>query len=482
MNSNKRQHDNTLGRRSVIAAILTTCLLGLGAVTHARQQEEPLLPPGVKDPAAVQVSVEPNQGKIQESPAGEAREVILRINLQGERPPAEAVDLPLNVAVVLDRSGSMKGGNRIAYARQGALQVLNMLGPDDTFALVSYSTDVTVDVPARVVEDPEDRDLIRRLIERIEPTQNTALYAGVKAGGDEVLKTLDPEKVNRVILLSDGLANHGPSSPREITQLGLDLARKGVQVSTIGLGEDYNEDLMTALANAGDANYYYVRDIERLPGIFQDELGRLAQVVARDIEIEVTLPEGVKGVEVLGRDEAFEGNRLRIRLGQIAGGQNRDVLVRCEARPGVDQKELELAQVRVRFTDELRQGRRDEQRETARVGISKSAEEARDSFNAPVVVRWLEMENDVVKKKAAVELEEGRTDTANRLLLDQAERNRAAAEHVPQAVAGSLLKEQDALEREAATVIEPQTLSEQKSNVKRMKFESYRRSRGKKVE
>lgn len=482
MNSSKRQHDKTLGRRSRIAAILVTCLLGLGAVAHTRQQEEPPLPPGAKEAAAVQVTVEPNQEKIQQSPEGEAREVVLRINLQGERPPAETVDLPLNVAVVLDRSGSMKGGNRIEYARQGALQVLEMLGADDTFALVSYSTEVTVDVPARTVKDAGDRDLIRRLIERIEPTQSTALYAGVKAGGDEVLKNLDPEKVNRVILLSDGLANRGPSSPREITELGLELARKGVQVSTIGLGEDYNEDLMTALANAGDANYYYVQDIERLPGIFEDELGRLAQVVARDIEIEVTLPEGVKGIEVLGRDEGFEGNRLRIRLGQIAGGQNRDVLVRCEARPGVDQQELELAQVRVRYTDELRQGRRDEQREIARVGISKSAEEARDSVNAPVVVRWLQMENDVAKQKAAVEFDQGRTDAANRLLLDQAERNRAAAGTVPQAAAGTLLKEQSALEREAAIVTEPQTLSEQKGNVKRMKFDSYSRSRGKNVE
>src|SRR5581483_2232947 len=142
--------------------------------------------------------------------------------------------------------------------------------PDDVFSFVVYSDDARVLVPAQHVED---KDALKAKIARIDAEGSTALYAGVKRGAAEMDEYLSDKRINRIILLSDGLANVGPSSPRELRRLGGDLAERGIAVTTIGVGADYNEDLMAGLAEASDANYYYVKDTEKLPEIFNKELG-----------------------------------------------------------------------------------------------------------------------------------------------------------------------------------------------------------------
>src|SRR6185437_3479821 len=108
---------------------------------------------------------------------------------------------------------------------------------------------------------------------------------------------------NRIVLMSDGLANVGPSRPSDLAGLGRELRREGLAVTTIGLGDDYNEDLMAGLAEASNANYYYVRDAEKLPEIFTQEMGASRSVIARDIIIHIKTPEGVRLKEILGRPE-----------------------------------------------------------------------------------------------------------------------------------------------------------------------------------
>ena len=103
----------------------------------------------------------------------------------------------------------------------------------------------------------------------------------------------------------------GPSSPHDLRRLGQRLATRGVSVTTIGLGDDYNEDLMAGLAEASDANYYYVKDTEKLPQIFAKELGELIDVVARDVRIEITCPEGVRPLGFIGRTENSRTGKRR---------------------------------------------------------------------------------------------------------------------------------------------------------------------------
>src|SRR5258708_39630130 len=99
--------------------------------------------------------------------------------------------------------------------------------------------------------------------------------------------------------IAEGLANVGPSSPRELRRLGQNLSEEGIAVTTIGLGDDYNEDLMAGLAEASDANYYYVKDTEKLPQIFAKEIGELLSVAAREVRIQITCPDGDRRIGLI---------------------------------------------------------------------------------------------------------------------------------------------------------------------------------------
>jgi len=279
-------------------------------------------------------------------PYDKASEVLIRVNVTGKKAPL-AKRPPIHLALVLDRSGSMSG-KKIEQARQAAQYIVGQLGPKDQIALVIYDSNVQVLVPMTAVTNPS---AIQKIIRGIEPGGSTALYGGVMAGAGELRRVLDEQAVNRVILLSDGLANVGPQSPDDLARLGRDLQKKGIAVSTVGLGDDYNENLMVALAEASHANYYYVKDVEKLPSIFQEELQVLQQLVARQIKIIIDLPPGLESVEVVGYPEFRpRGRTLEITLPEIAQQQERYFLVRGNLS-GQKAGEVRIARAQASYVD-----------------------------------------------------------------------------------------------------------------------------------
>jgi Ca-activated chloride channel family protein len=255
-------------------------------------------------------------------------EVIFDVNLRG-RDSTSARHTPINLALVLDHSGSMEGA-KIEKAREAACIAIDQLEPSDIFSLVQFDDQVDVLIPAQPVEDKER---LKEVVNRIVPGGSTALYAGVQEGAHQLRKYFDEKNVNRVILVSDGIANVGPSSPSELAELGRELREKDSSVTTVGLGDDYNEDVMASIAEASGANYYYVKDAEKLPGIFEKELGEVKNAVAQNIEIIIELPDGVEPIEIVGMpDVHFEGNKATIRLGSFYASQHRDLLVRCRVK------------------------------------------------------------------------------------------------------------------------------------------------------
>ena len=198
--------------------------------------------------------------------SGEKQQNYLRVALNGCKP--ERTDrTPVNVAFVIDRSGSMNG-QRIAQAREAAIMAVSRLDGNDTASVVIFDDKVDVLVEARNVSDPGYfTDQIRQIGVR----GSTAIYAGVQEGANQVRKFKDPRKLNRVVLLSDGLANVGPSQPAHFAQLGRALLAEGISVSTIGLGRDYNEDLMQQLARASDGNHAFASAPNDLIQIFNKE-------------------------------------------------------------------------------------------------------------------------------------------------------------------------------------------------------------------
>ncbi len=215
---------------------------------------------------------------------GDPRTILqIALNTPVELNPDERPDLDLSLSI--DVSGSMAAENRLGYVRTGLLLMLDELFDDDRMAIITYSSDAQVVLPMTRVGDA--RDVIEEQIESLQPTGMTALYAGLELAYQEALEHKDPEREVRVVMLSDGEANVGPSSNEEIMNMSKGYNNKGIGLTTIGLGNYFNVDLMRGLAEQGDGNYYYVGSSADVQDVFTVEVHSFTVPVARDVLIEV---------------------------------------------------------------------------------------------------------------------------------------------------------------------------------------------------
>ncbi len=279
--------------------------------------------------------------------ADRTHNAFIKISLEAIKQEQPQERIPANIAIVLDKSGSMQG-DKLYHAKKAAIMAINRLGTNDIVSVVSYDSRVNVVVPATKASDTAR---IARSIQQIEASGNTALFAGVSKGSQELRKFLDMNKVNRVILLSDGLANVGPSTPNELGKLGLSLAKEGISVTTIGLGLGYNEDLMTQLAGFSDGNHAFVENAEDLAKIFQYEFGDVLSVVAQGVEIHITCKNGVRPLRVLGREADISGNMVSTRMNQLYSEQEKFIILEVEVPAQEDRSNLELVDVDIRYND-----------------------------------------------------------------------------------------------------------------------------------
>ena len=317
---------------SLALALLAAALSG-AAAPSARSDESP-----------VRLRVDCDRTVL---PSGSAGTVIIKVALDCLSPPRRDRRPPVNLALVIDRSGSMTG-EKIAKAREAALELVRRLGSDDILSLVVFDTRVDTLVPAQRVGPARAR--FESEICGIEPGDTTALYAGVARGASEVRRYIEEHRfVHRIILVSDGVANVGPSTPEELGRFGASLVKEGISVTTIGLGLDYNEDLMARLADLSDGNTYFVENSSDLPRIFAAELGDVLSVVARRVVITIEFPEGVRPLRFVGRDGTIRGQQAELTLNQLYGGQQKFALVEVEVAAAKDGADREIAKARVDF-------------------------------------------------------------------------------------------------------------------------------------
>lgn len=238
---------------------------------------------------------------------------------------------PLNLALVLDRSGSMQG-DKLRYVQQAACHVLDLLDEHDRIAVVAYDDQINVIARSANVTEHVRRDLKDR-INALRPGGWTDLSGGWLEGCREIAAHQLPQGVNRALLLTDGLANRGMTDIEELTHHARELRRRGVATSTFGVGLDFNEQLLEALAEQGGGHFYYIERPEQIPEVFRRELGELLTVVAREVFLSVAIPRGV-AVELLG-DLAHErdGERLRVFLGDVCAGERRVLYTRVLTPP-----------------------------------------------------------------------------------------------------------------------------------------------------
>ena len=222
-------------------------------------------------------------------------------------------------------------GEKLVRAKEAAKLAVNRLHPDDIVSVVAYDDTVRILLPATKVAD---RTAVLAAIDGSKPVASTALFAGVSVGAAEVRKFLDRERVNRVVLLSDGLANVGPASPAELGALGASLKKEGISVSTIGLGLGYNEDLMVRLAGLSDGNHAFVEHPRDLARIFDHEFGDAMSVTAQDVLVRIECAQGTRPVRVLGREAEIVGRKVTVSVNQLYDAREQYILLELEAPPG----------------------------------------------------------------------------------------------------------------------------------------------------
>jgi Ca-activated chloride channel family protein len=350
-------------------------------------------------------------------PADSSETAIVKVGLDCIRPAQRGTRPPINLAIVIDRSGSMSG-EKISRAREAALEAVHRLAADDIVSIVAYDTNVQTLVHAQRVGDGRR---IEEAICSIEADGSTALYGGVSQGAAEVRRHLeDGRYVNRVILLSDGLANVGPSTPEELGRLGASLMKEGISVTTIGLGLGFNEDLMTRLAQRSDGNTYFVEDSADLPRIFSAELGDVLSVVARRVVIEIEFPEGVRPRGFVGRDGVIRGQKAELTLNQLYGGQEKFALVEVEVAPSKAGAEREIARAKVNYEDALN-GRSATLTANRRVQFSARKSAVVASADAKVQADYAANVMAVAKSEAIALVDENRREEAAARLRERSE-------------------------------------------------------------
>ncbi|MEA3187895.1 MAG: Ca-activated chloride channel [Chthoniobacter sp.] len=417
----------------------------------------------------VQLHLQPDQRVLL---TGDPREVVVKIDLAATGAKTRGKRGPVNIVAVLDRSGSMSGA-KLEKAKQGVVELIDQLGESDTFALVVYDSTVQVVVPAQHIEDREE---LKRRVERIHSGGSTALYGGVERGAAELEKFCSASSINRVILLSDGLANIGPSSTEDLRGLGRRLAARGLSVSTIGVGDDYNEDLMSAIAEASDANYYYVRDAEKLPQIFAKELGQLLAVTARDIRIEIACPDGVEPIDLIGRPEKFSRRKAVVQLSPLASSQTRYLFLRCKVAEPREIERRDLATVTLSYLDEQNGSRPETMTQTVQVGFTNDSQRAMASADTTIVAERELQLNALVKDKAMGQSDAGKNKEAAQVLNEQAEKLDAAASRAPEKYAAQFKEEaKNARDRAGQIAEAPMTATMRKQ----VQSESYQQKNAK---
>jgi Ca-activated chloride channel family protein len=364
-------------------------------------------------------------------------ETFLMLEVTGAGSGAAKAAAPVNLALAIDRSGSMKG-TRIQNAINAATVAVDRLNDGDVVSVVTFDTRTSVVVPPSVI-GPGVRERVNADVRSIALGGDTCISCGV----EEALALLDRTtgRVNRMMVLSDGDANHGVRDVPGFRSIGERARGRGVSVTTIGVDVDYNEKILTALAQESNGRHYFVENDAGLARIFQDEAESVLRSIASEAEAEIDLGPGIELDRVLDRSFRRSGSRISVPLGTFEAGEVKTVLVKVRV-PDKREGLVKLADVRLRYRDLLA----DKPGECeGKLEVELTDDAAAASGLDPVVEeRVNRSETASALKEANFLFEQGKAGEARRRLEDRASGLRDAA---ARAKKGALGGKQDALDK-----------------------------------
>lgn len=253
-------------------------------------------------------------------------ERVVEIEIQA--PVAKDADQrqPLNLALVLDRSGSMHG-DKLQFAKQAALHVTDLLDDDDHLAVIIYDDEVMA-LSESVPLTPPNRRRIKEQLYNVHSGGSTNLSGGWLAGCQMVARQARDNTINRALLLSDGQANVGITDPEELAVHARELASRGIATSTFGVGLDFNEQLMEVMSNQGQGNFYFIESPTEIPVIFASEFKELSAITAKEVELRIELPKGAACKVYGGYHSRKKGKLLVIPIGSMYSGKSQMVYLK----------------------------------------------------------------------------------------------------------------------------------------------------------
>ena len=318
----------------ILIGLTTAVLVCLGVKENA---ESGVAHHGTTPPAngeAVSITAAFSQEKIL---TGSDGMVSVALTLTAEdRPVATKTEVsPVDLIVVLDRSGSM-GGQKIEDAKRAILQLIGRLDETDRLGLVAYANDVQVVSPLVPVTGAGQEGL-SALVRTIGPGGGTNLGAGLQSGIDIMKQSAGQNRQRRIILLSDGLANHGIIDPARLGEMAGNASEHNITVSTVGVGYDFNEVLMTKIADHGSGNYYFLENPQAFAEVFIKEFEASRMVAAAAMELQLTLENGSRLVDAGGFPINYLGHRAIVPVGDLMAGQHRRIFLSYQVPTGVEQ-------------------------------------------------------------------------------------------------------------------------------------------------
>lgn len=262
------------------------------------------------------------------------------------RPDVALVRRPTDVVVVLDRSGSM-GGDPMEKAVAAIRELVGRLGHNDRFALVTYSNGADLEIPLERAST-EARTRWATKLNSIGAGGGTNMAAGLDEAHSLVISTRKAGRVARVILLSDGHANQGDSSPDGLARRSGRASSGEYVLTTVGVGEGFDERLMTRLADAGTGNFYYVPHVEVLAEIFSSEFESARETVASALQIRIDTPAGIEVMDAAGYPIERGLGHVVFRPGSLFRGQVRRLWVTLKV-PATNAGEVALGDVQMQY-------------------------------------------------------------------------------------------------------------------------------------
>ncbi len=403
-----------------IASVAVVCLMLLTMKSEASSlwpfTDESPRPPSV----GKLLTVTPSHQLFYQGPS---QDYYLMINLAGP-PQKESVRLPLNLSIVIDRSGSMGDRNKMTYVKSAAKTFIRSLGREDRVSIVDYDDKITILAEPTLVGD--HREALIAKIDTLFPRDATNLAGGMMQGAALVERFLSNQTINRVLLLSDGLANVGVSKRPEVQNLAQKLGGKGIQVTTFGVGTDFDEDMMSGIADASAGNYYFIESPTQVAGIFEKERNALTTVCAKNTRLEVNLRNAVDLVEVYGYSYQTDQGKIVVSLPDLYSGQNQKIILKLKTHLSESTRDLSIARIAYLYDDVANDMRRSNDEVDVRSEITNDTKAYERSVSTATLA-------EVLKTQAGREMDQAMRDYSSGNVDDAKKRMSQVQSHFSKA-------------------------------------------------